>query len=130
MLRLRVQPNSPAPIFEQIVQQIRRAVAVGRARPGDQIPTVRELASELLVNPNTIARAYQMMEQAGALVTRRGAGTFIAEPNCALSREERARIFTERIDACLTEAVHLQFDSASVRDRFERAMKRYHWPEA
>jgi GntR family transcriptional regulator len=129
MARLRIHPNSPLPIFEQIIQQVRAGVARGRLKPGDQIPTVRELATDLLVNPNTVAKAYQIMEQNGILATRRGAGTFIAEPNCTLSNEERARILTERIDACLTEAVHLRVPRESVRERFERAMKKFEWPE-
>lgn len=128
-VRFTVVPNSPLPIFAQIVQQVRAGVARGRLKAGDAIPTVRELAAELVVNPNTIAKAYQMMEQAGVLTTRRGAGTFIAEPNCTLSREERHRILLVKIEDCLTEAVHLCLPERVVRERFEKSLTRFHWPE-
>jgi GntR family transcriptional regulator len=127
--RPRVAVNSPVPIFEQIIEGVRRAIALGRLRPGAQMPTVRELAAELLINPNTAAKAYQLMEQSGVLVTRRGAGTFVAEPNCKLTREERARILTLKLDECLTEAVHLRLSEDFVRDRFEKSMQRFDWPE-
>lgn len=129
VVRFTVVPNSPLPIFAQIVQQVRAGVARGRLKAGDPIPTVRELAAQLVVNPNTIAKAYQMMEQAGVLTTRRGAGTFIAEPNCTLSNEERHRILLIKIEDCLTEAVHLRLPKQIVRDRFEKSMTRFHWPE-
>lgn len=127
--RFRVQPNSPLPIFAQIVHQIRQGVARGRLRSGDRIPTVRELARELLVNPNTVAKAYQRMEQAGVITTRRGSGSFISDPGCNLSQEEKGRILTEKIEDCLTEAVHLELPRRFVKKRFENSMNRFSWPE-
>lgn len=129
MIRFRIVPQSPAPIFAQIVEQVRQATAQGTLRPGEQIPTVRELAKELLVNPNTIARAYQDLERAGLVVTRRGAGTFAARADCVLSSEERSRILEEKLREFLTEAVHLGLPRKLVSQRFLAGMSKFKWPE-
>lgn len=128
-VRLRVQPAGTVPIFAQIVQQVREAVARGRLRTGEQMPTVRDLAADLLVNPNTVAKAYQELERSGVFVTRRGAGTFVAEPSCRLVREERDRILDGKILSCLTEAVHLEIPKKSVRHRFDESIEKFQWPE-
>ena len=126
--RIRLASNSPLPLFTQVVQQVRRGVARGDLRPGDQLPTVRELAEELVVNPNTIAKSYQELEKAGLLLTRRGAGTFVAEATCVLSAAERERILAEKIDACLTEAVHLGLTRKMVEHAFSSSLEKFKWP--
>ena len=125
--RFRVVPNSDLPIFSQIVEQVRAGIARGALKPGDRIPTVRDLAREILVNPNTVAKAYQMLEAAGVTRTRRGAGTFIEPPNCTLSKAERERILGEKIETCLTEAVHLQLPKTMVLRRFKECAERFTW---
>jgi GntR family transcriptional regulator len=127
--RFRIQPNSELPIFGQIVEQVRQGIARGALAPGERIPTVRDLARELLVNPNTVSKAYQQMERDRLIVTRRGAGTFIAPLGCDLKREERERQLDHRVAGCLTEAVHLGFTRDATLTRFETSMEEYRWPE-
>lgn len=127
--RLQIRSNDTTPLFAQIVHQVREAVALGKLRPGDRIPTLRDLAARLLVNPNTIAKAFQELEREGVVVTRRGAGTFIAENHCALSDAERNRILGEKIEACLTEAVHLRFPRKEVQRLFAESMQRFRWTD-
>jgi len=129
-IRIRLTTGSPTPLFAQVVQQVRQAVAVGTLKPGEQLPTVRDLAGQLVLNPNTVAKAYQDLERDGVIVTRRGAGTFVAEANCVLASGERERILAEKIDACLTEAVHLGFGRRQVTALFTKGLGKYQWPEA
>ena len=89
--------KSPLPIYRQIIDGICRAVAAGALAPGDQLPSVRELASQLLVNPNTVARVYRDLEREGLLETRRGTGTFIAADAEALAEGERKRLLSQKL---------------------------------
>src|SRR4026209_2680761 len=75
-----IDPSDRTPIYAQLERGFRAAIASGRLRPGDQLPTVRQLAVELRVNANTVARVYSELERAGVLETRRGAGSFISAP--------------------------------------------------
>lgn len=75
----RVNPQSGVPIYLQLIHQVRHAIELGALRPGDQLPGIRKLAQELVMNPNTVAKAYREMEHAGLIVLRHGAGAFVAE---------------------------------------------------
>lgn len=125
--RVRLLPNSDLPLFAQIVEQFRQARAQGRVRPGDQLPTVRDLAAELVVNPNTVAKAYQELEKSGAIMTRRGAGSFVADGSPPLASSEKERIVVEKIETCLTEAVHLGLPRRLLLRLFTERMGRYKW---
>lgn len=92
------------PIYLQVVNQIKYLVAAGRLTAGEELPPIRVLANELLVNPNTIARAYRELEVAGIVEKRRTAGTYITDQGSPLARRERVKILTERIDALVAEA--------------------------
>jgi len=106
-------------LYQQIVEQVKRSVAAGTLRAGDQLPTVRELAAELVVNPNTVARAYQEMERENVVETRRGLGTFVCEPGTRLGREERRRRVAEQLDRALVEALHLDITPDEVKALLE-----------
>jgi GntR family transcriptional regulator len=73
----RVEPRSGMPVFLQLVQQVRQGVLLGHLRPGDQLPTVKEVAAAAVVNPNTVVKAYRQLELEGLVVARPGAGTFV-----------------------------------------------------
>jgi GntR family transcriptional regulator len=90
-LSFSISPASDVPIFRQIMQQIQRAVAVKRLQVGEQLPAVRTLAEELVINPNTVARSYQELIREGILESRSGRGVFVAEWRQVLSEEERLR---------------------------------------
>src|SRR5207302_6681452 len=78
--------------------------AAGRLAAGEELPPIRVLAEQLLINPNTVARAYRELETAGIVVKRRTAGTYVSDAGSPLARRERLKILTERIDALLAEA--------------------------
>ncbi len=102
------------PPYLQIVNQVKYLVASGRLRAGEELPSIRTLAEQLLVNPNTVARAYRELELAGIVTKRRTSGTYVSGAGSPLARRERLRILSERIDALLAEARQLGFDTAAV----------------
>jgi len=102
-----VSANDGVPIYLQIVNQVKHLLAAGRLEPGQEVPPIRTLAGQLLVNPNTVARAYLELEKAGIVAKRHGSGTYIAESGSPLARRERMRILSDRADALLVEASHL-----------------------
>jgi len=109
-MRLHISLDDGVPIYLQIVNQIKYLVASRRLGPGDEMPPIRVLAEQLLINPNTVARAYRELETAGILTKRRGAGTYVSDKGSPLTRRERARILEARADALLVEAQQLDFN--------------------
>jgi GntR family transcriptional regulator len=99
-----IDPKSAVPIYVQVMDQIRQRVAAGVLAPGDQLPSVRELASLLLINPNTVARIYRDLEREGILETRRGQGTFISDRAEAMAEIDRVRMLGERLDEVVEQA--------------------------
>ncbi|HEX4413105.1 MAG TPA: GntR family transcriptional regulator [Lacipirellulaceae bacterium] len=113
-MEFQVDPTTRAPIYRQLMDQIREAVARGRLKAGARLPSVRVLSRELVVNPNTIARVYSELEREGVLNTRPGLGVFVAETQPELSAAARRQRLSEILDAFLTDAVHLGFSSDEV----------------
>src|SRR5262245_53259415 len=101
---LSVQPQSPVPIYEQIVAQIIFSVAAGGLTPGSLIPSVRELAQRLLVHPNTVARAFQELERRGVVTAKRGVGMEVTSEAARLCRDERQEIVRGQIRDALRAA--------------------------
>lgn len=93
--KLKVDATLPVPIWSQIEDGVRYLVASGALRPGDALPSVRDPAREQRINPNTVAKAYQRLVDAGVLETRRGEGTFVAERPPALPAGEKERVLRE-----------------------------------
>jgi GntR family transcriptional regulator len=120
-MQLRINSNDGVPIYLQIVNQVKHMVASGRLTPGDEIPPIRSLAEQVVVNPNTVARAYLELERAGIVTKRHGTGTYIAEPVRPLPQRDRIRILRQRVDALVIEAKHLGVELSEViklvRDR-------------
>ena len=110
-MQLRLSIGGGVPIYLQIVQQVKHLVASGRVSPGDELPPIRVLAHQLLVNPNTVARAYMELEREGLVQKRHGSGTYISDAGSPLARKERLKILSERIDALLAEARNLRIES-------------------
>lgn len=111
-MRVTIRAGDPRPIYVQIMDEVRRALVVGSLRPDDSLPSIRELASELRVNPNTVSQAYRELERNGLVYTLRGRGTFVApgfEPDGrerhALARDvaNRALVDAHRNGVGLTE---------------------------
>jgi GntR family transcriptional regulator len=106
-MQLHISAQDGVPIYVQIVQQIKMMVASGRLKSGEELPAIRMLAEQLVVNPNTVARAYRELELSGIVEKRRTAGTYIADQGSPLARRERMKILTERIDQLLAESEHM-----------------------
>jgi len=119
---LRIDPRSPDPVFEQLAFQVKQSVAEGTLAPGDKLPSVRELARELAINPNTVVRALEVLERDGVIVRRQGAGCFVAERGSALAERERRRRLDQLLNRAATEAFHLGYDAADVRAAMERRL--------
>ena len=113
------------PIYRQLIDQVRGAVARGRVQPGDRLPSVRQLSRELVVNPNTIAKAYTELEREGVLNTRRGLGVFIAKPQAELSTKVRKERLLAALDLFLTEAVHLGFTAEEVTAALAKQIEQF-----
>jgi GntR family transcriptional regulator len=105
--RIRVDPTLPSPIWSQIEESVRYLVASGALRPGATVPSVRDLARDQRVNPNTVAKAYQRLVESGILETRRGEGTFVAERPPSMAPGEKARILQEGATRYSTLAVNI-----------------------
>ncbi len=115
-MQIHVSSGDGVPVYLQIVNQVKYLVAGGRLAAGEELPPIRVLAGELLINPNTVARAYRELEQAGIVEKRSTAGTYVSANPSPLARREKLRILTARIDALLAEARQLEFDTDALID--------------
>ena len=106
-MQIHISANDGVAIYQQIVNQVKYLVASGRLTAGQELPPIRVLAEQLLINPNTVARAYRELEMAGIVEKRRTAGTYVSDQGSPLARRERLKLLTERIDALLAEAGHM-----------------------
>ena len=106
-MQIHISTNNGVPIYLQVVNQIKYLVAAGRLAAGEELPPIRLLAEKLVVNPNTVARAYRELELAGIVEKRRTAGTYVSDQGSPLARRERMKILTERIDQLLAEAANM-----------------------
>lgn len=93
----RIDPKSAIPIYRQITDSIRRGVAAGLLAPGERLPSVRDLAARLLVNPNTVAKVYRDLERDGLLDTRRGDGTYVSADAATMAEAERRRLLADQL---------------------------------
>jgi GntR family transcriptional regulator len=124
MLRIQITTGSSLPIYRQVVDQIRGAVATGKLAIGDPLPSVRALAGELVINPNTIAKAYSMLVRDGVLESHQGRGYFVARQRDIYTRKERMRRLLDIIDPFLAEALSLGFDEAQIADEIKKRMQK------
>ncbi|HEX8188151.1 MAG TPA: GntR family transcriptional regulator [Pyrinomonadaceae bacterium] len=121
---INIDPSSGLPIYLQIAQQIKTAVAMGRLLPEEPLPSVRQLAVELAVNPNTVARAYLDLEIESVIYKRQGAGTFVSAQGVEMSKGERRRVLNELLEKALVEGVNLGLSERELRDAFERTLEK------
>ena len=104
---IHISTTDGVPIYLQVVNQIKYLVAAGRLMSGEELPPIRVLADQLLINPNTVARAYRELEAVGIVEKRRTAGTYVSDQGSPLARRERLKILTDRIDALVAEALQM-----------------------
>lgn len=116
--------GSPEPIYRQLVDQVRRLVAGGQLAAGDGLPSVREVAQALAVNPMTVSKAYSLLESEGLLARRRGLGMVVAErPRAAQDSRERAALLRPTLERAAREARELELDPDTVLSLFTHILK-------
>ena len=122
-VEFQITPGSATPIYRQVVDQVRLAVAAGDLSAGDPLPSVRTLAEQLVVNPNTVARAFGDLVRDGVIESRHGQGVFIAAKRKVFADDERDRRLGAALDGLLSEAAALHFSAAEVRAAVDRRLK-------
>lgn len=119
---LEINPRSNAPIYQQLVDGVKELVARGILVPGERMPTVRELAVELSLNPNTVAKAFQKLEQEGIIETMRSRGTFVAGRTEVLDMEAARQQLVDLVEKVLVEAYHLGLKREDIKQLFEESL--------
>jgi GntR family transcriptional regulator len=120
-----VDTSHPTPLYHQLERSIRFAIATGKLGIGDQLPTVRQLAVDLRINANTVAKVYTELERTGVVETRRGVGTFVtARPNEAANRRDRERRLRELADHFITETHKHGFSIEDVIEYLEKRRRK------
>lgn len=119
-----IDASSGLPIYVQIVNQIKTGIAMGRLLPEDPLPSVRQLATELTVNPNTVARAYLDLEYEGVIYKRQGAGTFVSSQGVEMSKNARRKVLSDLIEKALVEGVNLGLSEGELREGFDGVLEK------
>lgn len=121
--RIAVQPADPRPIWSQIEEGLRRMLASGSLGPGDTVPSVRELATDLRVNPATVSKAYQRLVGAGLLEVRRGDGTYVSAAPPAVRKSEQTRVVRQAAMNFASVAITHGADIGAAREALDDAWK-------
>jgi GntR family transcriptional regulator len=120
----RVSPSSGVPIYLQLMAQIKHAVEVGAIREGEQLPTIRKVAEELAMNPNTVARAYRELEHEGIIEVRHGSGAFVAQARASTAKIAQIRKAAEVLRHAIESATGLGLSESELRRVFEDELSR------
>ncbi|MCI0416158.1 GntR family transcriptional regulator [bacterium] len=120
-----VRTGSGEPIYEQLIRQVKHAITTGVLKSGDQLPPVRELAVRLVINPNTVARAYRELEQIGLVESNTRRGTIVKFTPSGMLVAERRKRLQPFIDQLLAEAHVLNFTNQELFELVQDALKRY-----
>jgi GntR family transcriptional regulator len=121
-INLNINTGSNTPIYKQITDQVRMAVASGRLAVDDQLPSIRALAERLVINPNTVARAYADLAREGLIESRAGRGVFVTRKRRMFMREEGWRRLDPLMDAVIGEAMVMDFTPQELREAFEKKL--------
>ncbi len=123
ILRLRINPASSTPIYTQIIDQVRYQIATGALNRDDELPSVRSLAKEHLINPNTVARAYLELERDGEIYKRRGMGTYVAEKEGRMELANKLHVVEELIEKALEAGTELGLSADQIRSVFDERIR-------
>ena len=126
-MEFNINPTSGVAIYQQLTEQICAGIARGKLKPDERLPSVRELSQTLVVNPNTIARAYTELEREEVLYTRPGMGVFVAQPRQSLPKKVRRDRLLAGVDRLLVEAVGLGFAAEEVIEFVTERAKQFQW---
>jgi GntR family transcriptional regulator len=123
-MNLRINFSSGMPIYLQLMEQIKHAVETGAIRAGEQLPTIRSVAEELTMNPNTVARAYRELEAEGVVQVRHGAGVFVAGPRSSAAKSNEIRKAGEALRTAMEKGIALGLSESELRRVFEDELSR------
>ena len=127
-MQIRIDNASDRPVYQQIIDQVKRDIALGRLNKDEKLPTVRQLARQITINPNTIGKAYRQLEQEGIIVTKPGAGAFVANLDSNLNRSVRKKLVSEELERIAVEAFHMQIDRQTLLELFNNAVEKFNFP--
>ncbi|MFC1495058.1 GntR family transcriptional regulator [Thermodesulfobacteriota bacterium] len=119
---IQIKPASSKPIYIQIMEQIKYAIASGVAKEGEQLLSVRELARQLCINPNTVAKAYHELERDRYLMTHKGKGVYVAPSTSILTKKEKERLVGEKLEGALVDALNLGLSFKDVNNILKKTM--------
>jgi len=117
---IEIDPSLPQPLFEQVAMQIKFAIAAGTVRANEMIPSVRDLSRQLAINPNTVVRAYRLLQDEAILAPRRGVGLVVVEHSHAECQKQRKEFFRQRFEAFLDEAARSRLSQDELNDIMQR----------
>ncbi|MEQ1904987.1 MAG: GntR family transcriptional regulator [Pirellulaceae bacterium] len=123
-MKFKIDPDNGAPIFEQLIRQIKFAIAEGVLVPGELIPSTRELSRQLAINPNTVQRAFSQLQADEIIEAHRGRGVAVCQGARRHCISERQNLVAERFSAAIDEALHSGLDVQQLRDLFEKQLKK------
>lgn len=122
---IQITSGSDKPIYTQIIEQVSQAVAKGQLSAGDKLPPVRKLAAELVINPNTVANAYRILEKTGLVTTKPGSGTYVIDPKLRSRDACDINILAERMDAIISHGLNLGFEAGQLLAVFQNRLRRF-----
>ncbi len=125
VFRLQISVGGSTPIYRQIVEQIRREILCGNLSPETQLPSVRKLAEDLVINPNTVVRAFQELIRDGMVESHQGSGYFVAQRRQMFAKEERQRRLDEVLNAYVNEALTLDFSPEQILRAVQERLRGY-----
>ena len=111
--------------YQQIIDQVKRDIALGRLVKDEKLPTVRQLANQLAINPNTIAKSYRLLEREGIIVTKPGSGAFVANLDSNLSKAVRKKLVNDDLERIVVEAFHMQIDKQVLLEWFKNTVEKF-----
>ena len=119
---IKVDTSSFVPIYEQIKKEFKKEIFRGDLKPDDPLPSIRDLATELLINPNTVARAYRELEMEGFIYTKKGKGCYVSDDSTQLMTYERRSILIQSFDEVIEEAKKYGLDREEIKKLFEERL--------
>ena len=125
---MEIDPNSHVPIYEQIADSIRAGIAAGIYRPGEMLPSLRKMAISLVVNPNTVQRAYEALEREGLVHSRKGLGLFVTKGGIASARVKSEQTVLAALRGAIQAALGAGLADEEIRALFEKAVERAQQP--
>jgi GntR family transcriptional regulator len=125
LMQVLIDNSSDLPVYQQIIDQVKRDIALGRLKSGEKLPTVRQLAAQLAINPNTIAKAYRFLERDGIITTKAGAGAYVSDLSSNLNMTVRKKLINSEIERVIVEAVHMKIEKDTLSQWFNAALKKF-----